>query len=507
MAKAKAVMVQGTASNVGKSLLAAGLCRVLRQDGLRVAPFKSQNMALNSFVTPEGLEIGRAQAMQAEAAGIAPSARMNPILLKPTGDTGSQVIVMGEVRGNMGAAEYYKYKQALRAEVQAAYNALAEEVDVIVIEGAGSPAEINLRRDDFVNMGMAEMANAPVLLVGDIDRGGVFASLYGTVALFTPQERARVKGLVINKFRGDESILRPGLGQLEDLCGAPVLGVVPHTRLALDDEDSLASSLDVAAHGRPVDIAVVRLPHLSNFTDFDALADQPALGVRYVDAALVLGRPDLIILPGTKNTMDDLHWLHESGLAKAVQALAAGGTPVLGICGGYQMLGRAVRDPNGAESGGTAVGLGLLDMETVFANEKTRTRMAGTVTADTGFFACLNGCGVQGYEIHMGASAPLEGSAGQPFGTLGADAAEKRDGMVQGDVAGTYLHGLFDSGELPRRLATALLARRGLPDTAQTAVSRSAVKEREYDRLAAVLRAALDMELLYEIIGVGGLRP
>ena len=313
---AKCIMVQGTMSGAGKSLLVTALCRIFLQDGWRVAPFKSQNMALNSYVTPDGLEMGRAQAAQAEAAGLACDVRMNPILLKPSSDMGSQLIVNGEVRGHYAARDYFRMKRSLIPDILAAYNSLAKENDIIVIEGAGSPAEINLRADDIVNMGLAELVDAPVLLVGDIDRGGVFAQLYGTVALLQPEERRRVVGTVINKFRGDVSLLEPGLRQLEELTGVPVLGVVPYTSADIDDEDSLSPRLRQTAAEKAIDIAVIRLPHISNFTDFSPLEEHPALGVRYVSEASMLGRPDLIILPGTKSTIPDLLWLPKRAPAR-----------------------------------------------------------------------------------------------------------------------------------------------------------------------------------------------
>ena len=363
---AKAIMLQGTASNAGKSLLSAGLCRIFRQDGYKVAPFKSQNMALNSAITPDGLEMGRAQVVQAEAAGVAPDARMNPILLKPTSNVGSQVIVNGVPRGTMPAGEYFHYRKSLIPEVMAAYESLAAEYDIIVIEGAGSPAEINLKQDDIVNMGMAKRAKAPVLLCGDIDRGGVFASLYGTVKLLESDEQDLIKGLIINKFRGDVEILRPGLGQLEQLTGKPVLGVVPMLDVDVDDEDSLSSRLSGSGKVGLVDIAVIRLPRLSNFTDFNPLERMEEVTLRYVGSVKELGNPDLILLPGTKNTMDDLRWLRQSGLEGAILKHAAKGGAVVGICGGYQMLGQSVSDPDGVESGGTLKGLGLLPAHTVF---------------------------------------------------------------------------------------------------------------------------------------------
>ena len=303
---AKVIMVQGTTSNAGKSLLSAALCRIFRQDGYSVAPFKSQNMALNSFITEEGLEMGRAQVMQAEAAGIAPSVRMNPILLKPQSDTGSQVIVNGQVRGVMSAQDYFAMKHTLIPDIMDAYNSLAAEHDIIVIEGAGSPAEINLKEDDIVNMGMAKLADAPVLLCGDIDRGGVFASLYGTVALLEPEEQARIKGLIVNKFRGDITILEPGVRMLEQLTGKPVVGVVPYLHVDVDDEDSLTERFQQKGKAAAIDIAVIRLPRISNFTDFNALERMDSVSVRYASSVGELGHPDLILLPGTKNTMDDL---------------------------------------------------------------------------------------------------------------------------------------------------------------------------------------------------------
>ena len=351
MSKAKCIMVQGTMSGAGKSLLCAALCRIFAQDGYSVAPFKSQNMALNSFVTRDGLEMGRAQVVQAQAAGMEPDVRMNPILLKPSSDVGSQVIVNGEVRGQMPAAAYFKLKKSLIPDILAAYDSLAEEVDIIVIEGAGSPAEINLKADDIVNMGLAKLVDAPVLLAGDIDRGGVFAQLYGTVELLEPAERARIKGLVINKFRGDAAILKPGLTMLEEKTHLPVLGVVPYLRVDIEDEDSLSSRLESNTAIKPLDAAILRLPHISNFTDFMPLEQHPLLSVRYVQSPRQLGAPDVVILPGTKNTIDDLLWLRQCGLETALLKLAAKGTPVLGVCGGYQMLGHTLADPDGEESG------------------------------------------------------------------------------------------------------------------------------------------------------------
>ena len=492
MKQAKCIMVQGTMSGAGKSLLCAALCRIFRQEGLRVAPFKSQNMALNSFVTREGLEMGRAQVMQAEAAGVTPDARMNPILLKPSSDTGSQVIVNGQVRAQMNAAEYFAYKKRLIPEILAAYDSLASEYDLIVIEGAGSPAEINLREGDIVNMGLAELVDAPVLLAGDIDRGGVFAQLYGTVALLAPAERARIKGLIINKFRGDVSLLTPGLAELEEKTGVPVLGVVPYLRVDVDDEDSLAPALTRRDVHRPIDIAVVRLPHISNFTDFSPLEQHPLLGVRYVERADALGAPDLVILPGTKNTTGDLLWLRQSGLETAICRLAAAGTPILGVCGGYQMLGERLEDPNGVEGEArTLRGMGLLPCETVFEPSKTLTQRTATVLA-----GALRGAQLEGYEIHMGTTAVR----GQAFCRLDDG---RHDGCVRGNVLGTYLHGLFDRGEAVDKLASWLCARRGIDPGAAMPESRAAYKQRQYDLLADGVRAALDMDALRRIMERG----
>lgn len=496
---AKAIMIQGTMSSAGKSFLTAGLCRVFRQDGWRVAPFKSQNMALNSYITREGLEMGRAQVMQAEAAKVEPSVLMNPILLKPMSDMGSQVIVMGEVVGNMQAAEYFRYKETLVPRVREAYETLAREHDIIVIEGAGSPAEINLKDSDLVNMGMARMARAPVLLAGDIDRGGVFASVYGTVALLTPEERKMLRGVIINKFRGDAEILRPGLATLEELTGVPVLGVVPYTPLDLDDEDSLAERLGRHAAPEPVDVAVIRLPHISNFTDFNPLEQVGGLGVRYARDARLLGTPDLVILPGTKNTLGDLLWLREMGLEAAICRLAERGVPIVGICGGYQMLGRSISDPHGVEQGGTVEGLGLLPVDTVFEQEKTRTRATGQVARVGGPLAALAGAPVEGYEIHMGRT---EGEA-QSFAWIGQEGGEASpDGAWRENVYGTYLHGLFDSPAVVQALARALFAAKGL-DEASLAAFDGGHKERQYDLLAETIRNSLDMERVYRILEEG----
>ena len=482
---ARNIMIQGTMSNAGKSLLAAGLCRALRQDGCRVAPFKSQNMALNSFITAGGGEMGRAQVVQAEAAGVAPDVRMNPILLKPTTDMGSQVIVNGRALGNMNAMEYYRRKAEFVPAVLEAYRSLAAEYDVIVIEGAGSPAEINLKREDIVNMGLARLVDAPVLLVGDIDRGGVFAQLYGTVALLEPEERARIKGTVVNKFRGDRAILEPGLAQLEKLCGVPVVGVLPYLHVDIDDEDSLSNRFDRGGARKLVDIAVIRLPRISNFTDFSPFERYENVSLRYVDSPRDLHQPDLILLPGTKSTIGDLRWLRQSGLEAAVQQAAARGTAVMGICGGYQMLGRSISDPEGVEAAaGTSIaGLGLLEMDTVFREEKIQTQSRGVFGPVEGIFAPLSGMAYEGYEIHMG-------RAGEDLPVLAG----------RGNICGTYLHGVFDGVGVADAVLRILCERKGADFARLGAFDADAYKERQYDTLAQAVRDNLDMDFIYRIL-------
>ena len=442
---AKCIMVQGTCSNAGKSLLCAALCRIFRQDGYTVAPFKSQNMALNSFITADGKEMGRAQVVQAEAAGIAPDARMNPVLLKPTSDVGSQVIVMGEARGNRTAREY-----------------------------------------------------APVLLVGDIDRGGVFASLYGTVKLLEEDEQARIRGLVINKFRGDVEILRPGLAQLEQLTGKPVVGVVPYGRFDIDDEDSLSERLDSTGGVSQIRIAVVRLPRLSNFTDFSALSRVPGVGVYYADRPAQLEGADLIILPGTKSTLGDLKWLRESGMEAQILKQHAAGTPVFGVCGGYQIMGQSVSDPEGAEGGGSLRGMGLLPTDTVFRPEKTTVQSSGTLGTLGGVLAPLSGMPVTGYEIHMGETT--RAADAKPLVQLSrAGQQPVWDGCQTENAYGTYLHGVFDAPGVALALAQALAARKGIT-LADTAYDTAQYKEEQYDRLADAVRQSLDMQLIYRIL-------
>lgn len=494
---AKVIMIQGTMSNAGKSLLAAGLCRIFKQDGYRVAPFKSQNMALNSYITSEGLEMGRAQVMQAEAAGIAPMVCMNPILLKPTNQIGSQVIVNGEVLGNMSARDYFAYKKQLIPDIKKAFRKLEEFADIIVIEGAGSPAEINLKENDIVNMGLAKLVDAPVLLVGDIDRGGVFAQLLGTLLLLEEDERERVKGLIINKFRGDKTILDPGIEMLAEKGKVPVTGVIPYMELSLEDEDSLTGRFDKRDAGC-IDIAVIRYPRISNFTDFNVFEQMPEVTVRYVTSVSELGCPDLIFLPGSKNTMGDLKWMRQNGLEAAVKKKAET-TPVFGICGGYQMLGCQITDADNVEEGGTLRGMELLPVSTSLQKEKLRCQTEGVVNRVEGILGVISGCAYTGYEIHMGKTTTME----QPE-------AEKEEGdnvedniVVCGEnknVYGSYVHGLFDKGSMATAIVQALAQKKGITIENGVFEDYQTFKEKQYDKLADTLRAYLNMEEIYGML-------
>lgn len=487
---AKVIMVQGTMSGAGKSLVVAGLCRMMRRDGYRVAPFKSQNMALNSYVTKEGLEMGRAQVMQAEAAGIEPLVCMNPILLKPTDHTGSQVIVNGRVLGNMSAREYFSYKRKLIPDIIKAFRQLEELADIIVVEGAGSPAEINLRENDIVNMGLADLLDAPVLLVGDIDRGGVFAQLLGTLMLLREEERSRVKGLLINKFRGDASLLDSGLEILEQKGGVPVAGVIPYMEIDLEDEDSLTGRFERKGHGK-IDIAVIRYPRISNFTDFNVFEQVSDVSVRYVASAAELGCPDLVFLPGSKNTMGDLQWMRQNGLEQAVKDIA-GKIPICGICGGYQMLGQTIADPERMEAGGVVSGMGLLPVATKLQREKVRRQVQGKINRLNGTFSVLTGLAYDGYEIHMGCSRMLSHSDG-------AQEAVFVGGGIP-DVYGTYVHGVFDQGAAVSALVEEMARKKGLVPEDRIFSDYREYKEKQYDRLADILTRHLDRENIYGIL-------
>ena len=501
---AKVIMIQGTMSNAGKSLVTAGLCRVFKQDGYKVAPFKSQNMALNSFITKEGLEMGRAQVMQAEACGIEPSVNMNPILLKPTNDVGSQVIVNGEVLGNMSARDYYKKKTELIPHIMEAYNNLAKEYDIIVMEGAGSPAEINLKENDIVNMGMAKLVNSPVLLVGDIDRGGVFASIAGTLMLLEEDERKMIKGTIINKFRGDVNILKSGLDMIEEITKTPVVGVVPYMELDIDDEDSLSERFNNKGTVDLIDIAVIRLPRISNFTDFNTFEYIPGVSLRYVKSVRELKDPDMIILPGTKNTMEDLKWLRESGLETQILKQAAKGKVIFGICGGYQMLGMELSDPFNVESGGTMAGMGLLPTKTVFEKEKVRTRVSGNFNEVSGILAELSYVEFEGYEIHMGQTTyDFNEEELTTIDNVNGEDIIKNDGLYKDNVYGSYIHGIFDKEEVSKAIVESLCIHKGIDYSSISTVDIEKYKEEQYDKLAEGIRNSLDMKAIYKILESG----
>ncbi len=579
---AKYIMVQGTMSGAGKSLICAALCRIFRQDGFRVAPFKSQNMALNSYVTKDGLEMGRAQAVQAMAAGVDPDVRMNPILLKPSDEIGSQVILNGKPIGDFKAADYFKMKKSLIPKILESFESLAAENDIIVIEGAGSPAEINLKEDDIVNMGFASLVDSKVLLVGNIDPGGIFAQLYGTSSLLTPGERDRITGFLINKFRGDKELLTPGLKQLEELSGIPVYGVIPYLDISIEEEDSLSEELKKKSHEKPLDIAVIRLPFISNYTDFTPLEGSEYIGIRYVSDILDLKKPDLLIIPGSKSTISDLRWLKEKGFDACIKALSKNGTDILGICGGYQMLGEILYDPATDEK---EEGLSLLPLVTEFRETKHTVQVSGRITGGP-----FKGKKISGYEIHMGETkltGPEAGDDGNPDktgyedkaakktgcektaadhtgyetatqdhtgyekaaadkkpesfcclydvesagsisdlneewilnpgeankpelneerlsglkeeGSGPGDAGIRKDGFYLEGVTGTYVHGLFEGGELVDALIGYYLKKRGLPaDKLKKSTDYSKFREEQYDRLAEEVRKNLRMDLIYK---------
>lgn len=498
----KGIMLQGTASSVGKSILAVGLCRALANRGYDVAPFKSQNMSLNSFITPEGHEIGRAQAMQAEACHKAPSVKMNPILLKPTSDRRSQIIFKGQVHKTMDAVDYFKYKPMLKEDIRQVYKDLEAENDYVVIEGAGSPAEINLKDNDIVNMGMAEMAKAPVLLIGDIDKGGVFASLAGTLMLLTEEEKKRVKGLIINKFRGSLEILEPGLRQIEEIVGVPVVGVVPYFRLDLEEEDSAVDFSQFRKEDGELDIAIIRVPYMSNFTDFNALTMYEDVSVRFVELNENLGQPDVVILPGTKTTIHDMEALRESGMEEQIHRAQTKGSFIFGICGGYQMLGKAITDEECVETSLSQIeGLGLLPMTTSFNAVKRTTQVKGREQ--------LFNTEIQGYEIHMGESKSIENNMDlKSFGHLKEENGEAIDVLeggylAKGKIAGTYLHGIFDNSEFTRAYLNKVRKAKGLEQVKERPLNYWEHKDQQYDELAKILEESMDMDAIMRILEEG----
>lgn len=501
------IMFQGTASGVGKSLINAAFCRIFTDDGYNVSPFKSQNMALNSYITKDGKEMGRAQVVQAEAARKQPDVRMNPILLKPTTQRKSQVIVMGKVKDNLDAVSYHNEKNNLKSIIKTTYEELLSENEIIVIEGAGSPAEINLRENDIANMGMAQIANCPVIIVGDIDRGGVFASLYGTIMLLKEQERKYVKGVIINKFRGDVEILKPGLKMLEDLIGVPVLGVVPYTNLNIEDEDSLSDKFKVkSAQSKEISVKVMRLPHISNFTDFDIFNTFEDVSLTYVDQGDIIDNADLIIIPGTKNTIEDLIYLRESGLENRIIKAHKNGTPIIGICGGYQMLGKKIKDPDGIECGIREIaGMSLLDLETIFEDEKITSQVSGKIDfeSNSGIFNGIKDIDISGYEIHCGRSINETGAI-NILEKLGEKSNYKEGSInIKGNVFGTYIHGIFDSMNFTKELLDNIREIKGLENINRQYSSYEDFKENEYQKLANHVRTHVDINKIYKIMEKG----
>lgn len=485
------IMIQGTGSSVGKSILVTALCRIFKQDGHTVCPYKSQNMSLNSYITHDGKEMGRAQVLQAYAAGLEPEAYMNPILLKPMGDKKSQIIFNGEVYGNSTAMEYHNMKTKFGEKLKHQFKDIEEKFDIVVIEGAGSPAEINLRDKDIVNMGFAEMVDAPVLLAGDIDRGGVFASLAGTMLLLSEKEKIRVKGTIINKFRGDIEILKPGLKMLEDIIKIPTVGVVPYLKIQLEDEDGAVDfnrNINAA-----IDIAVIKLPHISNFTDFDALKIEEDVSIRYITSKEDFKNPDLLIVPGSKNTIEDLLALRECGLEEKIKEYSKTGT-VMGICGGYQMLGKTLKDPYKVESEELETkGMGLLNVNTVFEKEKVTTRIKANSKHTE----------VYGYEIHMGICNYEEGA--EPLFNIHDENGKKvkrQDGAInkKGNVMGTYIHGVFDGMEFRENVLNNIRRSKGIEE--KKAIHYENLREKNLNILADVVRENVDMDYIYKIMGM-----
>lgn len=499
--KGKSIMVLGTSSTVGKSITCTALCRIFTQDGYNVNPFKSQNMSLNSYITPEGHEMGRAQVMQAEAARKLPDVCMNPILIKPTSDSVSQIIVNGKVHGTMHFEEYLKYKPVLKSNIEELYNALKLKSDIVVLEGAGSPAEINLNENDMVNMGMAKIAKAPVILVGDIDKGGVFAALAGTMLLMSEEEKSMVKGVIINKFRGSYKLLEPGLKMLEDIIKVPVLGVVPYFNLNLEDEDSVTDWGKFSEGSeRELDIAVIKVPFMSNFTDFNALRLYEDVNLRFVSDVKKLGKPDVIILPGSKSTIQDMKFLLHYGFKDKIEKCCAEGSFVFGICGGYQMLGISISDESEVETSAKFTeGLGLLKAVTEFEEQKTTTQCSG--------FDSLFYKPIKGYEIHMGVTKSVGDPSPTAFSKITANntGEQKADGLIENDgrVIGTYMHGIFDNAQFTRCYLNLVRKAKRLEPVEETIPDYEDFKDLEYDKLADIVRKNLNMNKIYEILEEG----
>ena len=488
----KAIMIQGTSSDVGKSVLCTAICRIFSNDGYRVAPFKSQNMALNSYITKSGGEIGRAQGVQAEAARVDATTDMNPILLKPKGDHTSEVILHGKHFADMDALTYREqFVESVMPEIRESLKRLSEQFDILVLEGAGSPAEINLKERDIANMRMAHETDAVVILVADIERGGVFASLVGTLMLLDEEERARIKGIIINKFRGMKELLDSGIEWLENYTNIPVLGVVPYIDVQIEAEDSLAlSSLRLkkpSLQEFDIDVAIIRLPRISNFTDMDPLFDEPGVGPRFVSSLKDLRQPDVVIIPGTKNTVEDFLWLQETGLAQGILHLAKQNCKIVGICGGYQMLGETLRDEQAIEGqGGTYLALGLLPMETTFEAEKQTIQVQGTTTT---------GHAVKGYEIHLGRSEMMAQVV--PFVTF---TDGRIDGIYTEQIFGTYVHGIFQNRLFTRYYFNKIRQQKGLDMLSEEVLSDDERREQAYEMLDLHVRKHLAMDKIYNLI-------
>jgi adenosylcobyric acid synthase len=506
---AKALMIQGTGSGAGKSLIAAAFCRIFNDQGLKVAPFKAQNMALNSCITIEGGEIGRAQALQAEAARVPPVNDMNPVLLKTSGDMGSQVIIHGKAYRHMSAREYYEYKSVAWQAVEESYKRLSDSYDVIIMEGAGSPAEINLLDVDIANMAAAKLAKAAVLLVGDIDKGGVFASLYGTVKLLGRESRF-IKGFIINKFRGDQEILKPGLDQIKELTEKPVIGVLPYVHdLGLPEEDGLALKNGTSSHGDgSVRIVVIRLKYISNFTDFDPFFCERDVHLLYSSNPSDIENADIIIVPGSKNTLKDLQFLRVNQLDKNIMNAYRNGKEIIGICGGFQMLGRKIYDPMNVESTYQEMdGLGLLDIETVFDETKTTCLSHGYATEEGLFAEVDNTAGLSGYEIHMGQSTGninlfrIQRQGSTETSLSGQMVPEILDGSYRDNCWGTYLHGIFDNDKFRRHVLNDIRIQKGLMPLKST-VSYFGMRNEAIDRLAAMVSENVDMVFVRRLLAL-----
>lgn len=486
-------MVVGTSSGAGKSITVTALCRVLTKDGYKVSPFKSQNMALNSFVTKSGLEMGRAQVVQAYACMIEPEAYMNPILLKPTTDRKIQIIVNGKSIGNMSGIEYGKFKTSLKPEIMKSYDYIRENYDISILEGAGSPVEINIKGEDIANMKMAEMADSPVILVADIDRGGVFASIYGTIMLMSEKERARVKGVIINKFRGDINILKSGLEEIEKLTGVPVVGVMPYTNVDIEDEDSVTERFKRLQKKKGINISVIKLKHISNFTDIDALRMIEDINIKYINSVDEMGEEDIIIIPGTKNTIDDLKELKDNGIATEIIKASKNGKVIIGICGGFQMLGEKIKDPYGIESEIKEIpGLGLLELETVMEKEKNTTQYEGKLSNCTGLLEGLEGEEIKGYEIHQGVTFGNENKVNDE---------DRIVTVIKGEnIFATYLHGIFENEKITRNILNKVRAKKGI-ELQMKGITFDEYREQQLDKLEKIFRENVDIDKIYEILG------